>query len=130
MDRRDAARQVAEVAYAKAVSARMAEEHGVVEPYEGAHEARAKLAIEAAVGDAFGRDYAAYIGRAIEDGRKELASIRLGHVEFEDDDEKTRLQALREACERAIAEIDELAAHRCAFTADDYCSVCGLDGRA
>lgn len=81
--------------------------------------------------------------QAIDRARSEEIGMRLGHLDprdLEDYDPEqpetvetmppTKAEKLQQLLTDAIEELKTLRGHRCEFSEEDYCIVCGLDGRA
>lgn len=100
------------------------------EAYPGQHENLTKLVMERNVADAIGPSPERTLDLLYDDGVRELEHIRLGYFDPMELDRDDKLTALRRLCERKIEQIDAMLSHRCEFSDDDYCVVCGLDGRA
>ncbi len=109
------------------------------EAYEGSREFRAKLDIEARIGDAMGRSYDEALGLMLSEGIREAEYESISGVSMSDfaeegdDPEKflSGLEKLKRACQQTIEKIDEQLEHVCSYDEEDaYCIVCGGDGRA
>lgn len=81
--------------------------------------------------------------RAIKAAQDEETGLRLGHLDLRDLDDydpeqpetvenipPTRAEKLEQVLTDAIEELKTLREHQCQFSEEDYCTVCGLDGRA
>lgn len=77
--------------------------------------------------------------QAVDRARDEEIHIRLGSIdpryltdEAEDRTERARTQAeqLERLLEDALQDLKRTREHVCDFGSDDYCTTCGLDGRA
>ncbi len=133
--RGDAAHEAAEKIYS--LVAESLRETGE-EPYEGAREHRAKLAIEASIADATGRSYEEALGLMLAEGVRDAEYESLSGVSASDfaeegddpDEHLSSLEKLKRACQRTIERVDEQLGHVCSYGEDDYCTTCGGDGRA
>ncbi len=77
------------------------------------------------------------VGEIVRAVAHEVAGIRMGHLDphdFYDYDTGERYPTDAETAIKllsaTIEEIKQLQAHSCRWTQDDYCSICGADGRA
>lgn len=81
--------------------------------------------------------------RAISQARDEETGMRLGYIDPRDladyDPEKpetadnlppTKAEKLQRLLTDALEELATVREHRCSFDSQDYCTICGLDGRA
>ena len=81
--------------------------------------------------------------QAINAAREEETGMRLGFIDVRDladyDSEKpetvenlppTKAEKLEQLLTGAIEELKTLREHRCTFDSEQWCTVCGLDGRA
>lgn len=72
------------------------------------------------------------IDHLLQQARSEEQHLRMGAISETDFDEEypSAYQRARGALLRAARELRALRNHRCRWSADDYCVICGTDGRA
>lgn len=102
--------------------------------------------LEGAVAEVLNRNLDAPMDRlvrhAVDRARYEETQLRLGCLDprdlrggsYEEDSEASAGELLSESLQRlfehAARELAGLRSHGCEFGEDDYCAICGLDGRA
>lgn len=97
-------------------------------------------AVEAVLFRHLDRPFERALWQAVEQVRQEEIGMRLGYIDPRDladydpdkpeNMPKSRAEKLENLLTDALRELATLQEHRCNFNSQDYCTVCGLDGRA